>query len=364
MRKRLIVLAVLLLAAGTIVLASGGGEDPLISGSYLEEQFTPALLEIVRQRAEADGQAIAGEVLEAAARTGALRNPYRSYAPQVEELISKERDLLACPTGTVVMPLSGSIAAEFSSGALIDLTEGAEIPSQTLLSPRHRYLVAEDTVAAFSVSSPAAVLQWQGYGALASSAATDYTELADALRALGLFQGSGTGYGKGYDLERYPTRLEALVMFIRVLGEEPEALAYQGEHPFSDIPWGDSYVAYAYSRGYTVGYGDGTFGSDDPVDAATYVEFLLRAMGYSSPQEDWLTALDRAVDCGLLTAGERSRLEAEPFCRAQVAYLSYYALDAVLPDGQTLARRLVNLGIFSDAQLEEARSLVSGRRIS
>ena len=63
MRKRLIVLAVLLLAAGTIVLASGGGEDPLISGSYLEEQFTPALLEIVRQRAEADGQAIAGEVL-------------------------------------------------------------------------------------------------------------------------------------------------------------------------------------------------------------------------------------------------------------------------------------------------------------
>ena len=39
-------------------------------------------------------------------------------------------------------------------------------------------------------------------------------------------------------------------------------------------------------------------------------------------------------------------------------------LDAVLPDGQTLARRLVNLGIFSDAQLEEARSLVSGMRIS
>ena len=40
-----------------------------------------------------------------------------------------------------------------------------------------------------------------------------------------LFQGSYTGYGQGFDLEAAPTRLQALIMFIRVLGEESEALA-------------------------------------------------------------------------------------------------------------------------------------------
>ena len=50
-----------------------------------------------------------------------------------------------------------------------------------------------------------------------------------------LFQGSFTGYGDGYDLEVAPTRLQALIMFIRVLGEENDALAYTGSTPFTDI---------------------------------------------------------------------------------------------------------------------------------
>ena len=363
MSKRVWILSLLLLlAAGTAALASS---DPLISRSYLEDTFAPALLEEIGHRARSDGQALADQAAETAGRESALRNPFRAYAAQMEELILKERDVLACPTGTVVLPLAGSVSAVFSSGAVIDLTEGREIASRSVLTPTHRYLVAEDTTAAFTVSSPSAVLHWQGYGTLAASRAMDYTAIADALNALDLFRGSGTGYGRGYDLERYPTRLEALVMFIRVLGEEEAALAYEGSHPFSDVPWGDSYVAYAYSKGYAVGYGDGIFGSDDPVDAVSYVEFLLRAMGYSTPQENWLTSVDRAAELGLLTQGEREALADGPFYRAQVAYLSYYMLDAPLPGGEkTLAQRLVSLGIFSDSQLEEARAMVTGQRIA
>lgn len=56
---------------------------------------------------------------------------------------------------------------------------------------------------------------------------------------MGLFQGSGTAYGSGYDLERVPTRIEGLVLFLRLIGEEKAALAYGGENPFTDVPaWG------------------------------------------------------------------------------------------------------------------------------
>ena len=66
-----------------------------------------------------------------------------------------------------------------------------------------------------------------------------------------LFQGSLTGYGQGYDLEAAPTRLQALIMFIRVLGEEDAALAWSGTTPFTDIAKGsqaEKYVAMPMKR--------------------------------------------------------------------------------------------------------------------
>ena len=50
-------------------------------------------------------------------------------------------------------------------------------------------------------------------------------EAADALYALGLFQGTGTD-AEGqpvFELDRAPTRYEALVMLVRLLGKEGEA---------------------------------------------------------------------------------------------------------------------------------------------
>ena len=78
--------------------------------------------------------------------------------------------------------------------------------------------------------------------------------MAAALKELNLFKGSFTGYGQGYDLELVPTRLQALIMFIRVLGEEDEAMAWTGTTPFTDISKGsdaEKYVGYAYEKGYS-----------------------------------------------------------------------------------------------------------------
>ena len=72
---------------------------------------------------------------------------------------------------------------------------------------------------------------------------------ADFLKALELFKGTD----KGYELDKSLTRLEALIMLIRLSGNEMNALypEEEYEHPFTDAPeWegAESYMAYAYAN--------------------------------------------------------------------------------------------------------------------
>ena len=67
-------------------------------------------------------------------------------------------------------------------------------------------------------------------------------KLAADLKQLGLFKGVSD---TNFDLNREPTRVEALVMLIRVLGKENTALNSNSNHPFLDVPdWADKYVSY------------------------------------------------------------------------------------------------------------------------
>ena len=178
---------------------------------------------------------------------------------------------------------------------------------------------------------------------MSSGAGLDYNALADALKQMGLFQGTGTAYGSGYDLEQAPTRIVGLVMFLRLIGEEGAALSSTAANPFADTPaWCDRYVAYAYEKGYTEGNnvsagGQRYFGPDAQLSAGEYMTFLLRALGYSdsgaSPDFSWANAVGKSVEFGVLNAAEQAKLTGSPFLRAQVAYLSYFALSAPLKDG-------------------------------
>jgi hypothetical protein len=63
---------------------------------------------------------------------------------------------------------------------------------------------------------------------------------AEALKELGLFKGSD----KGFELERAPSRVEAMVMLVRLLGKEEEAKENNYEHPFTDVPeWANVHIA-------------------------------------------------------------------------------------------------------------------------
>ena len=113
--------------------------------------------------------------------------------------------------------------------------------------------------------------------------------------------------------------------------------------------WLDPYVAWAWERGYTNGVSETIFGGGEALTPQAYMEFLLRALGYSvAGIHDYTTSLDRALDCGALTAGEARMLAAEPFLRCHVAYVSWYSLDTLVSgSGQTLAQRLEDAGLFT-----------------
>lgn len=362
--KKTIALALGLLLCLTALTAAGNGGDPLISLSYLTGGFSEALDAAIGAKLDASDEAIRAGWSQAAP------SPPSSDASEASgprERTLKEGDVLSGFTGLTVMPLGGGVRLNAAAGAVVDATAGEEAPNGLLLRQNHRYIVAEDSAASFVVESPAAVVSYEGEGSLDLSLSPDYYALACALRELNLFRGSGSGIGGGFDLYKAPSRGEGLVMFLRILGEEEQALAAGGGHPFTDVPgWLDPYVSWAYQRGYANGVAPDLFGCAQAISAIEYEEFLLRALGYSTAGvDDYSTSLERALACGALTAGEYEALRSGGFLRAHVAYISYYALDMpVNGSGNTLAQRLTAAGLMTEEQLGLARSQVNSSRIS
>ena len=346
----------LLAAAAVWAAAAGDAADPLASLSYLNGAFTAKVDAAVSARLENAGGA--------STESGETAIPVASAAWTESRL--KQDDILQAVTGDSVLLLAGSGQVSYASGAVIDATEGTVLPSGGALEARHRYLVAEDTAASFVVTGKTAVVDWQGACTLLGSTSTDYNAMAAALKAMHLFQGSYTGYGQGFDLEATPTRLQALIMFIRVLGEESEALAWNGTSPFRDVQPGTNgakYVGYAFEKGYTNGYSVTEFRPSSLVNARQYTEFILRALGYSSAANtDLSDALARAQSAGLLTEGEAAMLQRDPFLRAELVYVSYYALEVpIAGTGLTLAQRLMDKGVFTQFERDAAPPVLNWR---
>ncbi len=184
----------------------------------------------------------------------------------------------------------------------------------------------------------------------ASSTLTREEELAEDLKALGLFKGvSETDFA----LDRAPTRVEALVMLVRVLGRENDALAKGGRHPFLDVPqWADKYVGYAYENNLTNGVSATKFGSSSEASASMYLTFVLRALGYSDSNGDF------TWDNPFALAREKGVLKGNPnilnFRRADVVLISYAALEAeVKGTGKTLAEKLIEAKVFTAEQYKK-----------
>ena len=69
--------------------------------------------------------------------------------------------------------------------------------------------------------------------------------------------------------------------------------------------------------------------------------------------------LSKALDNGVITQGELATLQSGSFLRADLVYVSYYALDAVVAgSGSTLRETLLDKGIFTAGEARQAAAMV------
>ncbi|MEA4894462.1 MAG: S-layer homology domain-containing protein [Oscillospiraceae bacterium] len=174
--------------------------------------------------------------------------------------------------------------------------------------------------------------------------ASEYDSAAGELKTLGLFQGTNDGF----ELDRAPTRTEAAVMLVRLLGSESQAKAQYAEGaascPFTDMPdWAKPYVSWLYENDLVKGVSDTVFGASGQCTAKMYCTFVLRALGYSDSEGDF--TFDQAVDLAEYIGVCDADMAEGTFLRDYAVAISYRALAASLNGTETsLLEKLVAEG--------------------
>ena len=189
----------------------------------------------------------------------------------------------------------------------------------------------------------------------ASAFAANYTNCADSLHEMGLFQGTQNGY----DLDRTPTRAEAAVMLVRLLGKEAEVKTLTYTAPFTDLKgWEKPYVQYLHSNGLVNGTSRMTFNPTGKCTAQMYATFLLRALGYSDTADfSYANAIETAREQGIYDTGI---INVQNFLRDDAAAASYTALSVSPKNSEgTLLDQLVSENAITEADVKRYQSLFS-----
>lgn len=157
----------------------------------------------------------------------------------------------------------------------------------------------------------------------ATAGAANFTNCADRLKDVGLFQGTN----QGYQLDKAPTRAEASAMLVRLLGKEAEAEKLTYTAPFTDLKgWEKPYVQYLYDNGLANGMSATAYNPTGKCSAQMYTTFLLRALGYSDAKGDftYAKALDFGEQVGLV---DDINCSTKNFLRDNAVAMSLTALD-------------------------------------
>ena len=184
---------------------------------------------------------------------------------------------------------------------------------------------------------------------------------AESLYQLGLFNGTGT-YADGspkFELDRAPTRFEAVTMLVRLLGKEAEVKTLTYTAPFTDLKgWEKPYVQYLYSNGLANGTNRTTFHPTGKCTAQMYAVFLLRALGYSDTADfSYANAIETAREQGIYDTGI---INTQNFLRDDAAAASYTALSVSPKNSEgTLLDQLVSGNAITEANAKRYQSLFS-----
>ena len=184
----------------------------------------------------------------------------------------------------------------------------------------------------------------------AFAASDEALQAANTLHTLGLFNGTGTDANGNpvYDLDRAPTREEAITMLIRLMGKEADAKRqdWLWSTPFTDVSnWAKPYIGYAYAYSLTSGTSETTFGGKQKVSAMQYLTFVLRALGYEDGTDfQWNKAWKLSDEIGLTSGQYTSNTS---ITRGDIAIISLKALSISNKYNWTLLEQLLNEEIIS-----------------
>lgn len=185
-----------------------------------------------------------------------------------------------------------------------------------------------------------------------------YGDEAIVLNALGLFAGqSDTEFVP--DLGSALTREQGVVMLVRLLGSEVDALALTDAQAAASLAiftdkaeisfWAAKYVAFAVDAGYFIGVGDNKADPKGPLLGKAYATMILRAMGYSVDGTEYNTAALLLYGVDGLSLEESFLFNDKQLIRDDAVGMTYAALSGTMADGGTLIAALVAAGAVSSA---------------
>lgn len=178
---------------------------------------------------------------------------------------------------------------------------------------------------------------------------------AEVLRELNILKGDE----HGFRLNENPTRIEAVIVMLRLEGNEGHAIEKNLHHPFADVPeWASPYAAYAYATALTSGVSENEFGTDEKLTANQFVSFVLRTLGYNDLKGDF--SVDSAVDFATEQKIISSPIENGEFTRGDMVTVLYDVLGAKIKDSNTeFSKKLKALGVFTDEDEINATKIIA-----
>lgn len=289
-RLALILTAVVLLGLGIAVAVGSTGSDPMISLSYWENTYLPALADALQQRANTAAQSTysdAAAKLDAAGEADLAAAAEQAGAFSTATL--KTGDVLELDSGGSAIVQSGSAA--LSAGTLADVTAGSQVMAGEDLTVAHRYVVTSAS-ASLRQLQPGTVA-YQGAGTVRVSEGSapggqsmtgDGLPFADVTRDQWFYSAVAYVYEKSYFSGTGPatfapnepmSRAMVATVLHRVAGSE----TVSGSAGFSDVPEGQWYsagVAWASAKGIVNGMGNGLYAPDATVTREQLVTMLYR----------------------------------------------------------------------------------------
>lgn len=368
----------------TAVGAPGGSDDPLVTVKYLDSIFMSPFKatldkkdseEVAGLKKSADAMiseydsTLAGSLNEEAIVKAAAE---KAVADKIKsEILSNattvnlmKGEKVTAKTGTKMIITSGSAQLFGKMGDAVNLTRGnlANVGTKAPLNT-HYFFAADDTSGFEALSDNTSIIIFGQYKKTGLYEPVN-TKYARALYDLGLFRGTNDGF----DLHKKGDRLQGLIMLIRLMGKENEALAHSGQTPFTDLTgWleGHKYIGYGFENGITKGTNaeNTTFSPSTELDGRMYYTFVLRALGYDDGAGDfhWEQSASKAIELGLVTAAEQREIEKNGLYRDYIVKISYNALKAGMKGtGQTLGQKLIADGVFTQEQYNRAALSVEG----